>query len=346
MAGLVDDLVIIIATYATEPITYNLLTLSQNLTGQVYANKQYFWRMKSLYETRGLTVDPQVIDGNWMNYYRLNNRSYYGTCKALQVPVATLNTVVVPIPVVACISYQDEYFAKKILVQDNSGYLAVYEPPLPRDRRNVATPHSVVATSVTQLERIVPRIRAIYTSDRAGFPGYVHWIDERGDCYSFDVNTNNINVVKLGHNLVALASTNNYVHLIYVSRYGTAVSTHPVISNGLIVSESSSMDKVLSMDGRPERLSYNYIADKIVGALGEPAMRSIGYAGATPVDNKLISVRPELSNLGKLLYCGIIGTAYPYITGNRRVHVLDSEQPALGLVQHVEYDTYFMFIVD
>lgn len=73
---LVNDLVVIIATYATERVTYSLLTLHINTANLAY--QPSVWHYKTLVERRGLVVNDSVVGGKWANYYRVSNRNYYG----------------------------------------------------------------------------------------------------------------------------------------------------------------------------------------------------------------------------------------------------------------------------
>lgn len=342
MNGLVDDLVVIVATYTTEPVTYYLLTLSSNLTRHAYANKQYFWWTKALYETRGLTVNPDIIDNNWANYYRLNNRSYYGTCKVLEVPaVHNIHTTSISIPVVTCMSYHNTQFETRVLVQDASGDLSIYKLPAPNDQRMLKL--------VAQLSPGIPRIRVIQSPDGPNYGNYIYWVDERGDCYSLDKNTNAVKALKLGYNLVTLLVATDYYDLIYLSRDGTATSTRQVLSDSLLVTNSSySAVNVLSMDGKRRRLHYMTDSNNIIASpVHAHPGTSIGYVGLISVNNQLRDAGiPYVNGSIKLLYVVIMGLDYPYVISNRHIRVSGSEQPELGLVQHVQYNDYFLFIVD
>lgn len=74
---LIDDLIDIAAVYSAELVTYRLMTLSGSLAGRLYQSG--LWQSKSMVETRGLVPDSLVVAGSWANYYRVVNKTHYGT---------------------------------------------------------------------------------------------------------------------------------------------------------------------------------------------------------------------------------------------------------------------------
>lgn len=78
MTTLSTDLVVIIATYSTPGLTFDLLSFDPDTASWLYRDSH--WKNKTYYESRGLVVDANLIalPVTWYGYYLIKNRTFYG----------------------------------------------------------------------------------------------------------------------------------------------------------------------------------------------------------------------------------------------------------------------------
>lgn len=91
-AGLVNDLLGVIAIYTNTQVTLHLLTLDKNTVNGAYVLSSSPWINKATYESRGLMIDPTLLGrdiGKWYAYYLMRNRTYYG--RRLQIARSNRN---------------------------------------------------------------------------------------------------------------------------------------------------------------------------------------------------------------------------------------------------------------
>lgn len=105
MIQIPNDLVNIIATYATTTVTIDLITLSRDNARIIYSG--VMWKSKLQYETRGQLLDPGVIEANkgtcttcgvWWRYYLCKNRTFWGDVIRAQIYELDMNPVQVDLP--------------------------------------------------------------------------------------------------------------------------------------------------------------------------------------------------------------------------------------------------------
>lgn len=121
--ALVNDLLAIIATYATQSVTFTLLSMDVFLVDRLYRTD--LWYHKVLYENKGLHVASNIISGKWFNNYRLVNRTYNGDLGIVSYPYDSKDITIISWRAVHGIQYRTSR-GMRIMIQDDSGTVNVY----------------------------------------------------------------------------------------------------------------------------------------------------------------------------------------------------------------------------
>lgn len=129
-----NDLIGVIATYATPQVTFNLLTIDPGQA--VLAYRSYIWKQKALWESRGLIVDEKLIEvSGWYAYYLMRNRTFYGhivLAKSCCEPEEYRDQVAINLE-------RELYSGYKFWYQSPTGELVLVRPDLTRIKYR--TPH-------------------------------------------------------------------------------------------------------------------------------------------------------------------------------------------------------------
>lgn len=176
MTSLVNDLLQIISTYATEPVTFALLSIDAFLVDKLYATE--VWYHKVLYENRGLHVSDDIIGGKWFNNYRLVNRTYYGTANIITAPHRVKDIIPLKRQAIHGLQYRSTNNDRstnnnQALIQTIDGNVSIFSENVDGD------------PILTRTYKHIPPIRTI-TPDVFANQDKIHWSDERGQAYSYN----------------------------------------------------------------------------------------------------------------------------------------------------------------
>lgn len=188
MDGLVNDLLSIIAVYATTPVTLTLLTLSPYSTTGLY--NLSLIKNKVTVETKGLHLDDRVLRAHtgsslnvWWRYYLAINNTFYGRLLGgtWNYSVGELETTISEdTPVTACssiaVSNPGSDYLYVVSLTDNGEIILrkYYEhgsgtAPIPSAEKNL-----VVRLGIGKRGRFLPY---------KGSNGRLYYLSERGEVY-------------------------------------------------------------------------------------------------------------------------------------------------------------------